>query len=290
MTGFSRVEGTEDGYSWVWELRSVNARSLDVRLRLPSGMDRLEAGFRKAVSEHLNRGNVSATLTVMRPQRGQVVSVNSEILDQVLKLSNDLSNSENVSPPSVDGLLSVRGVLEVKEEDETEEQQSKLDKEIVSAFAKATTGLVDNRIAEGERLAITINGHLDEIEQCVEEAASIDAAQPAAIAQKMREQVRALSSEASAISEERLAQEVALLAVKADICEELDSLGAHVDGARELLAEGSPVGRKLDFLCQEFNREANTVCSKSSDLDLTRVGLELKAVIERLREQIQNIE
>jgi len=290
MTGFSRVEGTEDGYSWAWELRSVNARSLDIRLRLPSGMDRLEAGFRKAVSEQINRGNVSATLTVTRPARKQEVSINSEILDQVMAISNELSSSENVSPPSVDGLLAVRGVLEVQEEEETEDQKNRLDSEVAAAFANAITGLFDNRIAEGERLAITINAHLDEIERCVQEAAGIAAAHPASIAKRMREQVRALASEVPALTEERLAQEVALLAVKADIREELDRLAAHVEGARELLAEGSPVGRKLDFLCQEFNREANTVCSKSSDLDLTRVGLELKAVIERLREQIQNIE
>jgi uncharacterized protein (TIGR00255 family) len=290
MTGFSRVEGTEDGYSWAWELRSVNARSLDVRLRVPSGMDRLEAGFRKAIADQINRGNVSATLIVTRPPRKQEVSVNSEILDQLLTLSSKLSNLENVSPPSVDGLLTVRGVLEVQEEEETTEQQGKLDGEVVAAFAQATTELVENRIAEGERLAITINGHLDEIDRCVQAAASIVAAQPAAIAKRMREQVRALAAEVPALTEERLAQEVALLAVKADIREELDRLAAHVEGARELLAGGSPVGRKLDFLCQEFNREANTVCSKSSDLNLTRVGLELKAVIERLREQIQNIE
>jgi uncharacterized protein (TIGR00255 family) len=290
MTGFSRVEGTDDGYSWAWELRSVNARSLDIRLRIPSGMDRLEAGFRKAVADQINRGNVSATLIVTRPPRKQEVSVNSEILDQLLTLSSELSKTENVSPPSVDGLLTVRGVLEVQEEEETAEQQGKLDGEVVAAFAQATADLVKNRIAEGERLAITINGHLDEIERCVQEAAGIDAAQPAAIAKRMREQVSALATEVPALTEERLAQEVALLAVKADIREELDRLAAHVEGARELLAGGSPVGRKLDFLCQEFNREANTVCSKSSDLDLTRVGLELKAVIERLREQIQNIE
>jgi len=290
MTGFSRVEGTEDGYSWAWELRSVNARSLDVRLRVPSGMDRLEAGFRKAIADQINRGNVSATLIVTRPPRKQEVSVNSEILDQLLTLSSKLSNLENVSPPSVDGLLTVRGVLEVQEEEETTEQQGKLDGEVVAAFAQATTELVENRIAEGERLTVTINGHLDEIEQCVQEMVGIAAAQPAAIAKRMREQVRALAAEVPALAEERLAQEVALLAVKADIREEIDRLAAHVEGARELLAGGSPVGRKLDFLCQEFNREANTVCSKSSDLNLTRVGLELKAVIERLREQIQNIE
>ena len=290
MTGFSRVEGTEEGYSWAWELRSVNARSLDIRLRTPSGMDRLEAGFRKAVAGQINRGNVSATLTVTRPSRKQEVSVNSEILGQLLTLSSKLSNLENVSPPSVDGLLTVRGVLEVHEEEETTEQQSKLDSEVVVAFAQATTELVENRIAEGERLTVTINGHLDEIEQCVQEMVGIAAAQPAAIAKRMREQVRALAAEVPALAEERLAQEVALLAVKADIREEIDRLAAHVEGARELLAGGSPVGRKLDFLCQEFNREANTVCSKSSDLNQTRVGLELKAVIERLREQIQNIE
>lgn len=290
MTGFARVEGTEDGYSWAWEVRSVNARSLDVRIRLPSGMDRLEAGIRKKVSDKLNRGNISATLVIARPPRKQEVVINSEILEQVLSISNQMSESDDIARPRVDGLLSVRGVIELQEEEETDEEKTKLDAEVEKAFEAALDGLVENRESEGKRLLDSIISHLDEIAGYVDDAANIDAAQPKAIANKLREQVRDLAGEVSGVTEDRLAQEVALLATKADIREELDRLSAHVAGARDLLAAGSPVGRKLDFLCQEFNREANTVCSKSSDLDLTRVGLELKAVIERLREQIQNIE
>jgi len=290
MTGFARVDGAEDGYSWVWELRSVNARSLDVRLRLPAGIDRLEAGLRNMVSERLTRGNISVSLNLTRPPSHQKVLINTEVLNQILDISKRLSESHEVSPPRVDGLLAVRGVLEVKDEEETDQQREKLEAYLLDALVKALDELVQNRYAEGGRLAVSINQHLDEIESFVAEAAGIDAVQPITLAKRLREQVNSIANELPALTEERLAQEAALLAVKADIREELDRLSAHVDGGRELMAEGSPVGRKLDFLCQEFNREANTICSKSSAINLTRVGLQLKAVIERLREQTQNIE
>ncbi len=290
MTGFARIDGAEDGYNWVWELRSVNSRSLDVRLRLPNGMDHIETDVRNMVSERLTRGNVSVSLTLQKPPSRQEVLIKSEILDQILQISKRLSENHNISPPSVDGLLAIRGVLEVRDEEENVQQLKNIEIGILEGLSKGLDELVKNRYAEGERLIVSIARHLDEIDSLVEEASSIDEAQPAVMLKRMREQINSLANELPALTEERLAQEAAILAIKADIREELDRISAHVEGGRELIESGSPVGRKLDFLCQELNREANTVCSKSSDLDLTRLGLQLKAVIERLREQIQNIE
>ena len=290
MTGFARIDGAEDGYNWVWELRSVNSRSLDVRLRLPNGMDHIETGARNIVSEQLTRGNVSISLTLQKPPSRQEVLIKSEILNQILQISKRLSEDHNISPPSVDGLLAIRGVLEVRDEEENDQQLENIEIAILEGLSKGLDELVKNRYAEGERLVVGIVRHLDEIDSLIAEASSIDEAQPAVILTRMREQINSLANELPALTEERLAQEAAILAVKADIREELDRISAHVEGGRELIESGSPVGRKLDFLCQEFNREANTVCSKSSDLNLTRLGLQLKAVIERLREQIQNIE
>ena len=290
MTGFARIDGAEDGYNWVWELRSVNSRSLDVRLRLPNGMEHIETGARNMVSEQLTRGNVSVSLTLQKPPSRQEVLIKSEVLNQILQISKKLSEDHNVSPPSVDGLLAIRGVLEVRDEEENDQQLKNIEIAIFEGLSKGLDELVKNRYAEGERLVVSIGRHLDEIESLIAEASSIDEAQPAVILKRMREKINSLANELPALTEERLAQEAAILAVKADIREELDRISAHVEGGRELIESGSPVGRKLDFLCQEFNREANTVCSKSSDLNLTRLGLQLKAVIERLREQIQNIE
>jgi len=289
MTGFSRIVGADDSYNWVWELRSVNSRSLDIRLRLPNGMDHIETGIRNTITGCLTRGNISVSLTLQKPPNRQEILINSDVLNQILDISKKLSESHNVSPPSVDGLLAIRGVLEVREE-ENDQHRKNMELAVLNSLAKALDQLVQNRYAEGERLAVSISRHIDEIDSFIKEASSIDEAQPAMILKRMREQIHALVNELPALTEERLAQEAAILAVKGDIREELDRLSAHVEGARELIEGGSPVGRKLDFLCQEFNREANTVCSKSSDLNLTRVGLQLKAAIERLREQIQNIE
>jgi len=253
-------------------------------------MDHIETGLRKVIAKRLTRGNISVSLILQKPPSRQEVLINSEVLNQILDLSKKLSDSHNVLPPSVDGLLTIRGVLEVRDEEENDQQLKNLEKAVLDAFAKVLDELVQNRYAEGERLAVSVGRHLNEIDSYITEASSIVEAQPAVIVKRMREQINSLANELPALTEDRLAQEAAILAVKSDIREELDRLSAHVEGGRELIEGGSPVGRKLDFLCQEFNREANTVCSKSSALNLTRVGLELKAAIERLREQIQNIE
>jgi uncharacterized protein (TIGR00255 family) len=290
MTGFARTEGTENGYSWSWEIRSVNARSLDARLRIPSGLERLEVRLKQEVAKIFQRGNVSATLSLTRPPKQTTLSVNSEILDQVLALANDLTNRVKADPPTVDGLLAVRGVLDTVEEEESSEGRDGLEDAIIQSFVDGLDSLRENRDQEGQRLATVVKGHVDEIKGLADRAVLCAAATPAAIEARLREQVRSLIKDDPSLPEERIAQEVALLVAKGDIREELDRLAAHVEAARELLDSREPIGRPFDFLCQEFNREANTLCSKAADIELTRIGLDLKASIERLREQIQNIE
>lgn len=290
MTGFARAAGTESGYRWTWEIRSVNARAMDTRLRVPPGMERLEVRLKPAVDARFHRGNISATLALTRPLRRTSITVNDDVLDQVLALARDIAQRVEAQPPRIDGLLTLRGVLDVVEEEDSEEERARLDDAVVVSFESGLDRLAENRAQEGARLGALVAGHLDEIAGLASRAKSVSAASPAAIEQRLREQVQSLLMEDAVLSEDRLAQEVALLLVKADIREEIDRLQAHVEAARELLGSDEPIGRRFDFLCQEFNREANTLCSKASDIELTRLGLELKAGIERLREQIQNIE
>lgn len=290
MTGFARSEGSFNDFSWAWELRSVNSRSMDLRLRLPPGMERLEPGLRERAGKLIARGNVTANLSLKRPAREAVLSINHHMLDQLLKITNDVAEKAEAAPPRVDGLLAIRGVLETTEPEESEEERDGLHQALGASFTEALEVLVINRRDEGGRLAAIIDTNLDEVAELTRQASALATAQPAAIAERLKTQLQSLSDQDPRLSEERLAQEVALLIVKGDIREELDRLGSHVEAARELVATTGPVGRKLDFLCQEFNREANTLCSKSSNLELTRAGLDLKAVIDRIREQVQNIE
>ena len=289
MTGFSRVEGTAGGHAWTFEVKSVNGRNLDVRCRLPAGFDALEQKIRSAFAQRLKRGNVSVALTVTRQAAGTRIRVNRDILDQLLALARELEG-EGMGRPHVDGLLSVRGVLETVEESESEEERAALEAAMLASLEEALDRLAEARSGEGARLTGALTGHLTEIERLTASAAASAALQPDAVRARLRAQVEALLESAPALSEERLAQEAALIAAKGDIREELDRLSAHVAAARELLEGGGPIGRQLDFLCQEFNREANTLCSKSSDMELTRIGLALKVAIEHLREQIQNVE
>lgn len=292
MTGFARAEGRDDGLHWIWEVKSVNGRSLDVRCRVPSGMDGLEPIARAAVAERLRRGNVTVALTLMRGAKPPKVRINREVLAQLVEVVKELEGAVEAAPPRLDGLLGVRGVVDVIEEEEDEDEavrQARLER-IAATLAEALEALRGMRTAEGARLAALVRGHLDEIERLRAAAAGCAAAQPDMLRERLRTQVAALLETVPALPEERLAQEAALLIAKGDVREELDRLAAHVAAARDLIAEPGAVGRKLDFLCQEFNREANTLCSKSTDVELTRIGLALKAAIEQLREQVQNIE
>jgi uncharacterized protein (TIGR00255 family) len=290
MTGFARAEGHDEPLSWAWELKSVNSKSLDLRFRLPPGFDALELPLRALVTQRLKRGAISANLSVARAAGAGNLRVNREALAVVLRLANELAHEIEAAPPRVDGLLALRGVLESGDEAPEEGARERQLKLLSEGFAEALEGLAMMRLGEGARLEAVLGARLDEIGVLVKDAERAAATQPAAIKARIKELVTVLLDSVPALPEERLAHEAALVVAKADIREELDRLRAHLDAARGLMKEGGAIGRRFDFLCQEFNREANTLCSKSADLELTRIGLGLKAAIEQLREQVQNIE
>ncbi len=295
MTGFAREGGTlPDGTSFVWELRSVNGRGLDLRLRLPGGLDALEPALRDATGKRLKRGNVSATLTVKREERAPRLTPDPAALDQAIALALAVAARIPGAPaPTAEAVLAMPGVLraEVAEPEEGAEEARRL--ALAAAYAMALDGLFDSRAREGAQLAAILGALLEEIAGLRDKAAVEAAGQPAAQRARLLENLAGLLGEGdlrARVPEERLAQEVAMLAQRSDVREELDRLGAHEHEARLLLASGDAVGRKLEFLTQEFVREANTLCSKSASVGLTRIGLELKAAIERLREQAANVE
>ena len=290
MTGFARVEGHDGALSWVWEIKSVNAKSLDLRFRLPTGFDALELPLRASLNQKLRRGSVTINLTLAKAGGAGSMRVNREALAAVTALARELAAEIEAAPPRIDGLLALKGVLETAEEatdDATRERQLGL---LTTSFERALASLQAMRLNEGGRLEAVLEARLAEIAGLVRSAEASAAAQPGAIKARLQELVAALVEAVPALPEERLAHEAALIIAKADIREELDRLLAHLEAARGLMAEGGSIGRRFDFLCQEFNREANTLCAKSADLALTRVGLALKAAIEQLREQVQNIE
>lgn len=292
MTGFARENGAATGYAWHWEVRSVNGRGLDVRCRLPPGFDHLEPSLRAAAGKRLARGNLTLSLALTQsPPVGKLV-VNRELLDQVIALAGELQASAGVAPPRLDGLLAIRGVVETRgpEADAGADEGESPDAAILASLDRALAALHRVRQEEGAKLGEALGGHLDEIGSLAAAARGRAEAQPGAIKRKLEERLAELVQSETAIVPERLAQEVAMLAARADVREELDRLEAHLGAARALLAEGGTIGRRLEFLTQEFNRESNTLCSKSADIELTRLGLALKAAIDRLREQSLNIE
>ena len=294
MTGYARAQASDERRRWVWEARSVNGRNLEVRCRVPAGFDRLENPARSAVSGRLKRGNVSINLTITSERQAKPLRINRALLADLAGLVEEVRKSTGAAAPSADGLLRVRGVIEEEDEgEETEEAVVALDKALTATLNEALKSLVSARAAEGKALAQVIDGHIGEIEVLCRRASERAQAQIGLVRERFEGQLKELLERAPALSEERFAQEVALLVGKADVREELDRLAAHIGQARGLLAEARPdhpVGRKFDFLCQEFNREANTLCSKSADIELTRCGLALKSAVEQLREQVQNIE
>ncbi len=293
MTGYARAQGRDAQVTWVWEAKSVNGRGLELRVRLPAGHDALEPYAREAAARLLKRGNVHLTLTVDRIAEAPAVRVNTPLLEQILAVCQDWqARFPGVAPARWDGLLAVKGVIEPMAAEEVDAEAVRLGREAAmkATLEEALGQLAAMRAAEGARLASVLSGQLDEIAALAGRAGRSAALRPEAVRDRLKAQVAAVLEAAPALPEERIAQEVALIAVKGDVREELDRLDAHVAAARDLLAGGGTVGRKLDFLSQEFNREANTLCSKSADVDLTRIGLDLKAVIDQFREQIQNIE
>lgn len=290
MTGFARADGVIGAYSWAWELKSVNAKGLELRFRLPPGWDGIEQQLRARTSETLARGTIHANLSVQRTGVAPVVRVNEPVLAAVLATMNDIAKRVEASPPSVDGILSLKGVIEVIDEDEREEDRRAGEAAVIAGFSQALASLREMRKREGDALGTVLRGRLDEIAALTGRAEAAPGRKPEAIKARLAEQIAALSETATRFDPDRLHQEAILIASKADIREELDRLGAHVAQARTLIGGGGPIGRKLDFLSQELNRESNTLCAKSNDVELTNIGLELKTVVEQFREQVQNLE
>jgi len=290
MTGFARGDGMHGDTSWNWEARSVNGRTLDLRFRLPTGFEALEIRARGLAQEKLARGNCTINLWVKRETGRAEIRLNETALRQAEAVAERARDLTGLKHARLDTLLGMRGVVETAEAEESEEALAALHLAMIANLAGTLDELVRARSGEGERLQAVIEKQLKTIARLIEIAAAAAAQQPAAIAARLAELVARLSEASATLDPERLHQEALLLAARADIQEELDRLRAHVAAANELIASGQPVGRKFDFLAQEFNREANTICSKAADIETTRTGLELKSVIDQLREQVQNIE
>lgn len=294
MTGYARADGSDGAVSYVWEARSVNGRALETRLRVPTGYERLEHPARAAIAEALRRGSVSVSLQVAERRTQQPVSINRELVRDLLAVIADLRAHGDIAPPSADGLLRVRGVIEEEAAQAlTDEEVAARDAKMMETLRQALRGLVDARAGEGARLAVMLDGHLNTIAVLRDKAAGRATAQGDLIRARFTAQMAEILERMPPLSPERMAQEVAVLVGKADVREELDRLQAHIAAAHELMKAASPsnpIGRKFDFLCQEFNREANTLCSKSADIELTRIGIELKSAVEQMREQVQNVE
>ena len=288
MTGFGRAEGSVGGIAWAWEIRSVNGRGLEMRLRMPTGLDYLDAGLRDGAAVTLKRGNVNGTLTIKREDRPKI-AVDPELLAELLRLAGEIAAQiPGAPPPRAESLLALPGVLRAQAPEEAWSEA--LLAQVKTGFNAALAGLVAARREEGARLHRLLTAQLDEIDGLREAAEAQAAEQPERQRARLMDSLQALLRDQPGLPAERIAQEVALLATRSDVREELDRLAAHVEAARALLAEGNAIGRRFDFLVQEFVRETNTLCSKSATVALTTTGLRLKAVIEQMREQVQNVE
>ena len=289
MTGFARASGGDGAAGWSWEVKSVNGRALDIRCRLPQGMERLDPAVRGAVSARLRRGNVTVGLRLSHAPEAAAMRVNRAWLDELIALAAEYRSSDDIAPARLDGMLALRGVIEtVESSDDAERAQD--DGAILDTLDVALAELVRERQAEGAALAATLTQRIEEIVALTRQAEALAPTRQEALGERLREQVGALIGAGSPVSEDRLVTELALLTVKIDVTEEIDRLKSHCAAAARHLREEGAVGRKLDFLAQEFNREANTLCSKASDSALTEVGLALKAAIDQFREQAQNVE
>jgi uncharacterized protein (TIGR00255 family) len=290
MTGFARGHGVAGSYAWSWELKTVNAKGLDLRLRLPPGWDAIEVPARTRATEKLSRGTAYANLTVERKGVAPAVKVNEPVLAAVLATLKGLRGVVDASPPTLDGIISLKGVIEVTEEDEREEDRRIAEAAILAGFDKALADLVAMRCEEGATLSRLLAARLDEIAALAARAEAAPGRKPEAIKARLAEQVATLLATSARFDSDRLHQEAIMLASKADIREELDRLASHLEQARKLIAGGGAVGRRLDFLAQELNRESNTLTAKANDVNLTNIGLELKSAVEQFREQVQNLE
>ena len=288
MTGFARTDGSAAGLSWAWELRGVNGRGLDLRLRLPPGFDALEPALREEAARTLRRGNVTANLTVRREERARL-AVDPAVLDEVLRLALDLqARIPGARPPRPEALLAMPGVLRAATGDDGVPPAGLA--AVQAGFTAALAALHAARLEEGGRLGAILSTQLDEVAALHAQAGAEAADQPSLQRARMMDSLSALLRDRPGLPEDRIAAEVALLATRSDVREELDRLSSHLAAARALLADGAAVGRRFDFLVQEFVREVNTLCSKSASVPLTATGLRLKAVVEQMREQVQNVE
>jgi uncharacterized protein (TIGR00255 family) len=290
MTGFARETGVTGSYQWAWELKTVNGRGLEVRVRTPSGLDAIGEEARGQILKALNRGQGQLNLSLSKASAAPKLRVNQDVLQSLLSAIGDLTLPNNVKPASLDGLLSVRGVVELDDDAADPSQDEGLAAALRAGIGTLIESLKAARLKEGQALAAVLGQQLDLISRLVDEAEAAPARKPDAIRTRLEAQIAELLDGKANLDPARLHQEAVLIAARADIREELDRLRAHVDAARSLLQEGGSVGRRLDFLAQEFGREANTLCAKANDVSLSRIGLELKAVIEQFREQVQNVE
>lgn len=290
MTGFARSHGASGPYTFEWELKSVNAKGFDLRMRMPPGWDEIEVSAKKRAGELLSRGTVYANLNIKRTNAAAAVRINEDVLAAVVRVAGELAGQIDAVAPSIDGLLSIKGVIEVVEPESDEAEDTAAKAAVAIAFEQALVDLVEMRRREGDALGKILLQRMDEIERLARKAEAAPGRKPEAIRVRLAEQVAALLESSDRFDADRLAQEALLIATKADIREELDRIASHVAQAREMLGKGGPVGRRLDFLAQEFNREVNTCCSKSNDIELTNTGLGMKNVVEQFREQVQNLE
>jgi len=290
MTGFARGHGVSGAYGWAWELKSVNAKGLDLRLRLPPGWDAVEGPVRAAAAQGLSRGTVYGTLTAERVGVAPVVRVNEPVLAAVLATIKGLAGRIDAAAPRLDGILALKGVIEISDEDEREEDRRAAEAAVIAGFQRTLAELAAMRVREGEALGQVLTQRIGEIAALALRADAAPGRRPEAVKARIAELVATLLDASSRFDPDRLHQEAILIASKADIREELDRLASHVAQAQRMIAEGGAIGRRLDFLAQELNREANTLCSKSNDVELTNIGLELKSVVEQFREQVQNLE
>jgi uncharacterized protein (TIGR00255 family) len=290
MTGFAESSGAQGSVRWRWEVKSVNGRGLDLRLRTPPGFDGIEPAARTLANERFKRGSLQATLTVEPQDGARGLRVDPHALAAAVRIAREIQQDTGLPPPHIDGLLSLKGVI-IQDEALPMDGAAKAarDAAILETFAAALDALARARVNEGQKLHMVLTSQIDQIARLTTEASKHAATQPLSLRDKLKAQLDELLTP-GAVSADRLELEIAMLATRADVREELDRLNAHIDEARALTHSNEAVGRKLDFLAQEFNREANTLCSKSSDASLTRVGLALKAAIDQFREQAQNVE
>lgn len=290
MTGFGRAEGHYEHYSWVWEIRSVNGKGLDVRMRIPPGLDAFDQFIKTTIKKEITRGSINVLLQLSKEETDTDVKVNEAALDKLIGVAKKASVDHDLPMPSLDSLLSIRDVVEIIPTEDNENQISERNDILKKSFIEALSELKSSRQDEGLATRKMLSDVIDQVEDLLNQAEEIANNLPSLLKEKFEEKVSALFDNKQGIDKDRLAQEIVLLATKADTKEETDRLRAHIASARTMLDAKGTIGRKMDFLTQEFNREANTLCSKSSDIALTNIGLSLKTAIDQIREQVQNVE